>query len=905
MRSILALSLCFFVLTAPAAVIDDEIEIQGHLIRLGMAPEDGGALHTFGLVAAPPNFAGSGGLLQEGFGVGNFYVPNRRLNERMEALDSADGRPVLQYSYECEGPNIQGLRAVRKLELLPDESSVRVTWTVTNNGQERQWVAPWVRNDVTPGGTAEARDRIDLPTREGIIHPKSAGYYPATRNWAAITDPIEDQTLYLVFDANHTHSYLVEPYAPDEDGAYPDFIRLQAAFVPFLLEPGQVWTTTYRLNLVRGLKHVDFATEEFAAQIDYRDGVLTMLFSAVKPMRGLQIDARIKGADGQIWTLPRKEFSLEPDRLARCTWDWKAPARGAYEILAQLEQGGRPLKIGTETGSPHGGIDTRFLAGDGPQPVFRAWTDAPHLLDQRPRTLERPLIAADPVLVWSESPLRKILPQDSADPSGPAEPVVRAGLAQGESESFQIALRPPRGQDLERVRVKAGTLVSARTGAALPDSALKIYTQRYQHVAIPSHFEGPTGYWPDALMPYAPFDAPGGVTSPLWFTITAPEGAAPGTYASLIEMEGAGLSPVEFFLEVEVFDFKLPSHPMLKTSFRYDAELALEDHQRTGGSLTAAQLDARFQENAAAHRVTLRGALAFPEEQANIDAAITRFQERLAQADPAGTTTISIPPTLLNYPEQLARVNAAVKRNGWEGRAFVHLANEPPRPAWPRLLEGIQAWKTAAPDIPVAVTTYGLEPFLPDLLDIWAVHAPVFDTGNNTQVLDRIRNGKEVWWYVDQTPPRPYGNFFLDFEAIEHRILFWQAWALGVRGMYYHGVNHRRPGQDPWKSLLDLTPVNGDGFLVYTGKDGPINSIRWENIRDGIEDYDYLAIFNDRRRRLLAEPGHEALLKRAAEVYNLKAVIPSLVDFTRDPDVLESKRREIARMIVEMNAALN
>ena len=111
-------------------------------------------------------------------------------------------------------------------------------------------------------------------------------------------------------------------------------------------------------------------------------------------------------------------------------------------------------------------------------------------------------------------------------------------------------------------------------------------------------------------------------------------------------------------------------------------------------------------------------------------------------------------------------------------------------------------------------------------------------------------------------------------------------------------------GSGAWGSLLDVTPVNGDGFLLYTDENGPVNSIRWEVIRDGIEDYDYLAVFNDRRRKLLNESGHEALLKRAAEVYNLGEVIPSLVEFTRDPDVLLKKRRELAAMIVEMNAAL-
>lgn len=900
MRFFLVSAVFFASFAAFSADIDDEIEIQGHLVGLGMVPEDGGALHHFGLLATPSNFAGGGGLLQEGFGVGNFYVPNRRLNERMEALDTVPDRPVLQYSYECDGPNIQGLQATRKVELLPDEASVRITWIVKNGGEERQWVAPWVRNDVTPGGTLESRDRIDLPARGGIIQPTTAGYHPAVRNWVALTDPIEDESLFLVFDANHTHSFLVEPYAPDEDGEYPTYARVQTAFVPFLLEPGQTWTTAYRLNMVRGLKHIDFATDEFATQVDYEAGKLTLLFSGVKTLPDLQIDARVKGPDGKVWTLPRKQFSLAPNRLARCTYEWTAPANGAYEILAQIEQNGKPLSLGAETGSPHGGIDTRFEVGPRSRQPFRAWTDAPHALDQRPRTVESPLISKDP-LIWSESSLRKILPQDKPDGRGPIEPAVQIALAQGEAESFQIAFHPGKGGGIKGVTAIAHDLVSATANAVIPASALAIYTQHYQHVVVPSHFEGPTGFWPDALLPLAPFDAPGGVTTPLWFTLTTSEATPPGTYSGLIELQGDGMPPVELVLEVDVFPFKLPSSPMLKTDFVYDGARALAEHERVGGRLTGARLDVLFADNAAAHRVTLRTALAFPEEQSNFDGALDRFKERM---DSAQMTTISVPPTLLNYPEQLARANAYIKRNGWENRAFVHLANEPPRPAWPRLMEGIQAWKAAAPDIPIVITTYGLDPFLMPDLDIWAVHAPVFDTANTAQVLERIREGREVWWYVDQTPPRPYGNFFLDFEAIEHRVLFWQAWALGVRGMHYHGVNAPPSGSDPWKSLLDTTPVNGDGFLLYTDAEGPVNSIRWENIRDGLEDFDYLAVFNDRRRRLLAEPGHEALLKRAAAVYNLKEVIPSLVDFTRDPAVLEGKRREIAAMIVEMNAAL-
>ena len=120
--------------------------------------------------------------MQEGFGVGSYYVPNRRLNERFEILEEFE-RPVLKYSYDCDGPNIRGLHVTRLMEPLPDAASMRVTWTIENQGEERQWIAPWVRNTVAPGGSVSDADRLDLPTIYGLLQPDYSAYYPAARNW--------------------------------------------------------------------------------------------------------------------------------------------------------------------------------------------------------------------------------------------------------------------------------------------------------------------------------------------------------------------------------------------------------------------------------------------------------------------------------------------------------------------------------------------------------------------------------------------------------------------------------------------------------------------------------------------------------------------------------------------------
>ena len=125
-----------------------------------------------------------------------------------------------------------------------------------------------------------------------------------------------------------------------------------------------------------------------------------------------------------------------------------------------------------------------------------------------------------------------------------------------------------------------------------------------------------------------------------------------------------------------------------------------------------------------------------------------------------------------------------------------------------------------------------------------------------------------------------------------------------MRGMQYWEINFWPEDGNPYESLLDITPVNGNGVLVYPGSRGPVNSIRWEVVRDGLEDYDYMALFMDRVRALRDKPGNEALLKRASDVYNLQNIVPSLVTFTREPEVLLKKREEIAAMIPELDRAL-
>jgi hypothetical protein len=106
---------------------------------------------------------------------------------------------------------------------------------------------------------------------------------------------------------------------------------------------------------------------------------------------------------------------------------------------------------------------------------------------------------------------------------------------------------------------------------------------------------------------------------------------------------------------------------------------------------------------------------------------------------------------------------------------------------------------------------------------------------------------------------------------------------------------------------------NGDGRFLYPpnrhpGKDktkyltGPVNSIRWEILREGIEDYEYFKLLE----KAVGEAGGKAP-KAAREAKALLDFPASLFAsgqaYTKDPELLLARRAKIAAAIEKLAAA--
>ncbi|MCX5759414.1 MAG: DUF4091 domain-containing protein, partial [Candidatus Hydrogenedentes bacterium] len=84
--------------------------------------------------------------------------------------------------------------------------------------------------------------------------------------------------------------------------------------------------------------------------------------------------------------------------------------------------------------------------------------------------------------------------------------------------------------------------------------------------------------------------------------------------------------------------------------------------------------------------------------------------------------------------------------------------------------------------------------------------------------------------------------------------------------------------------------------------EGPVDSIRWEMLRDGIEDYEYLVIL----RHLLEQCGAQLPAGQLA-TYKALLEVPAditagMTTFTRAPEPIEQRREIIARAIEALSA---
>ncbi len=505
------------------------------------------------------------------------------------------------------------------------------------------------------------------------------------------------------------------------------------------------------------------------------------------------------------------------------------------------------------------------------------------------------------VQVWQVPAVIKVFP-DSAPPrqNSPA----RIAVARNEKEPLQLAISSSRGRKNVRLvadppvgpdGARLSDLQVAVVGFVPVDHATGYYQSKspawYRKVPEgPGQSDGWPGLWPDPLLPRDRFDLAPGRTQPVWITVQVGKDAPAGDYAGKVRLvcEEEPLASVPY--TVHVWNFAIPEHSRFKAIY----DISLGPGGKTLWHQTSEQAYPQIARAMAAQRTCPNRILPDPTFHYETGRASADFAEfdRAARVyfDDLKFPHAYMPDLFYLFgwgfpPKDIfgehpfpgdppfekadrTRIRAEYKRayqaclklfwehvkaNGWRDRFVLYISDEPFFQQEPirRQMRALCAMiHEVDPAIPIYSSTWRHVPDWDGSLDIWGLgqfgEVPV-------ETMARIRaGGAKIWFTTDgqmciDTPYcaierlLPHYAFRYGAEAYEFWGIAWLTHDPYRFGWHAYIPQTDQPGQSYW-----IRYPNGDGYLLYPGmpigETGAVSSIRLEQAREGVEDYEYLQL---------------------------------------------------------------
>ncbi|MGD9495712.1 MAG: glycoside hydrolase domain-containing protein [Armatimonadota bacterium] len=436
-----------------------------------------------------------------------------------------------------------------------------------------------------------------------------------------------------------------------------------------------------------------------------------------------------------------------------------------------------------------------------------------------------------------------------------------------------------------------------------------------------------TRWWPDPILDFlGHIDVvPRGEVRPLWVDVHATAQARPGRHEGELVVR-AGDAQRRLRLRVEVFDFVLPVEQHLKTIWgmseenfgrfygeRYDEAFAWRyfdmflDHRISAANLYRSHPTGDPKDDAIYHLASVEALRRLRERGSgwwNVGYVMSP-QWALTREPWSGMDWEQY---LHSYVQMLRPEVDRVRAAGWPAdRVGLYFLDE--TSDFEALGRAAEVMKAAYPEIPLMTTGYDRSYGLEDTpvsrhLDIWVPLTPRYHEDREKIAQGRGR-GKQAWWYICVGPRDARAlNWFVEFPAIRARLLMGAAARrYAVDGFLYYRVAGWASNDEPitegpithWNPVYRETLPDGDGQIICAGPQGPLTTVRFENIRDGIEDYEYWWLLDELIASGRAPAGALAQARAAQAVPD--ELLMSVHEYSEDPQVLEAVRLRVARAI--------
>jgi hypothetical protein len=553
--------------------------------------------------------------------------------------------------------------------------------------------------------------------------------------------------------------------------------------------------------------------------------------------------------------------------------------------------------------------------------------------------------------VWAVPAEQKVRPEDRVESSNliwsARDKKINVAGAGNEHVPFQVVITTPVSGSPRQVQAPDGFFIEASDfvssgGNRISLENVSFYLQHYILLYAKSSPVGATGYWPDALAPIiVPFSMSAHYhvvqNRPLWVDLYLPSGTPGGKYTGTITVTRHGHPLETLEVEVEVYNFSLPDETSLITYINFSRERLATFYNKPVESDEMDELARKYFEKLYANRMDpSRNELLNPEIEVKGDEVKLRFDhdnylyylnelkiKRVLMHTYPGRLRGQI--TAEPFSEEFTRivqsylkqVEAYYKANGWEDRLVFSSPVDEPRSL--EEYENTRRWATlareATPDVPFLVTRTPVPVrsnpewgSFHGYADNFSIHGNHMNNTELPGVIEKERaRGGELTWYIscDQRYPQP--NYFIDGPAMDPVMVPWITARYDMDGILYWAVNFWSQTPNPWLDASTFHSgflcsggwvLNGEGSLLYPGDfteqftgqpnvDGPVSSIRFELLREGIEDYVYLS--------MLKELGDREFAREL-----VKNIVVDVSSFSRNVEKLYNTRRMMARRIEEL-----
>ena len=553
------------------------------------------------------------------------------------------------------------------------------------------------------------------------------------------------------------------------------------------------------------------------------------------------------------------------------------------------------------------------------------------------------------IKVWAVPGEQKVRPDDKPESNNlvwsSEKKLVRVSGAGNEHVPFQVVITTPVPPGW-RPKAPDGFFVSAsdlksESGKTISNKQVGLYLEHYIQIYAISSPVGATGLWPDALAPLkVPFSMQAQYkvvgNRPVWVDINIPAATPAGIYKGSITVTKDEKTIATMNVELEVYGFSLPEETHLITYVNISKGEIARFYNKPASSPEIDQLSLNYFEFLSSHRMEtwfndpLVPEIVVKGEDIEVKFNDQRYDYFLNKMKLKRVILETVPRNLeVNIKDEpfspgfnkkvkayLSAVESYFNKNGWRDRLVFNSPIDEPNTMkdYEETRKYAELVHAAVPGIPFLATESPVSDnpewgTLRGYVNNFCVHG---NSLNDPEVKKALREeqakGGEATWYIscDQAYPQP--NYFIDAPVLDPVMVPWITERYKMNGILYWAANFWNQTPDPWLDPVtyisgfdcsDGYVLNGEGSLIYPGDRtrrytgqpdvvGPVSSIRFEMLREGIEDYEYIWMLKNKGAADFAEE-------------QVRNMVIDVSTFSRNLEELYLSRRAMAKKIEQLS----